>query len=80
MVRGGSYFNNRRNCRAAYRNRNEPANFNNNLDFRVVRSTLWLLAGSACCPRAATPRPKMAGRFPASRQRVANIESPGPLW
>ena len=34
--RGGSWNNNARNCRAANRNRNDPANTNNNLGFRVA--------------------------------------------
>jgi hypothetical protein len=40
VLRGGSWNNNRRNCRAAYRNRNDPVNFNNNVGFRVALSTL----------------------------------------
>ncbi|MGE0756415.1 MAG: hypothetical protein AB7O38_05325 [Pirellulaceae bacterium] len=36
MNRGGSWNNNARNCRAAYRNRNSPSNRNNNLGFRVA--------------------------------------------
>ena len=35
-VRGGSWNNNSRNARCAYRNRNTPDNFNNNMGFRVV--------------------------------------------
>ncbi|MEA3350046.1 MAG: SUMF1/EgtB/PvdO family nonheme iron enzyme [Chloroflexota bacterium] len=35
-MRGGSWNNNRRNVRCAYRNRNTPDNFNNNIGFRVV--------------------------------------------
>lgn len=38
VLRGGSWNNNRRNARGAYRNRNVPANFNNNAGFRVVVS------------------------------------------
>lgn len=38
MLRGGSWNNKPRNCRSANRNRNEPANTNNNNGFRVVRS------------------------------------------
>jgi hypothetical protein len=37
-VRGGSWNNPQNNARCAYRNRNEPDNFNNNLGFRVVLS------------------------------------------
>jgi hypothetical protein len=35
-VRGGSWNNNRQNARCAYRNRNVPDNFNDNLGFRVA--------------------------------------------
>jgi len=38
VVRGGSWNNNQRNCSAAVRNRNDPANFNNNAGFRLVLS------------------------------------------
>lgn len=37
-MRGGSWNNEQRNARCAYRNRNHPDNFNNNLGFRVVVS------------------------------------------
>ena len=37
VVRGGSWNNNARNVRAAYRNENEPDNRNNNLGFRCLR-------------------------------------------
>ncbi|MBN1340610.1 MAG: SUMF1/EgtB/PvdO family nonheme iron enzyme [Bacteroidales bacterium] len=40
-VRGGSWINNDRNLRCAYRNRNNPDNRNNNLGFRVVLSTFF---------------------------------------
>ena len=39
MIRGGSWRNNARNCRSAYRNRNDPENRNNNLGFRLARSS-----------------------------------------
>jgi hypothetical protein len=35
-LRGGSWNNNQRNARCAYRNDNHPDNFNNNIGFRVV--------------------------------------------
>jgi hypothetical protein len=35
-LRGGSWNNNARNARAAYRNNNRPDNFNNNNGFRLV--------------------------------------------
>jgi hypothetical protein len=50
VVRGGSWNNNRNNARCAYRNRNEPDNFNNNLGFRLVLSHDIFLARSAVPP------------------------------
>jgi len=37
--RGGSWNNNPHNCRAANRNRNTPTNRNNNVGFRLARSS-----------------------------------------
>ncbi len=37
--RGGSWNNDARNCSSAYRNRNDPENRNNNLGFRLARSS-----------------------------------------
>lgn len=42
-MRGGSWNNNRNNARCAYRNRNNPDNFNNNVGFRVVLSHAFRL-------------------------------------
>jgi formylglycine-generating enzyme required for sulfatase activity len=36
VLRGGSFLNNDRNARCAYRNDNDIDNFNNNIGFRVV--------------------------------------------
>jgi len=36
VVRGGSFNNNHRNARCAYRNNNHPDNRNDNMGFRVV--------------------------------------------
>ncbi|WP_184048421.1 SUMF1/EgtB/PvdO family nonheme iron enzyme [Roseospira visakhapatnamensis] len=38
VIRGGSWNNNARNVRAAYRNRNHPNDRNNNLGFRCSRA------------------------------------------
>ena len=38
VIRGGSWNNNARNVRAAYRNRNDPGNRNDNLGFRCARA------------------------------------------
>ena len=37
VLRGGSWINNARNCRSAYRNNNEPGNRNDNTGLRFVR-------------------------------------------
>jgi len=53
VVRGGSWINNQRNVRCAYRNRNNPDNRNNNQGFRVVVShDLPEQAGNAVRSRA----------------------------
>ena len=41
VVRGGSFNNNQRNLRVAYRNNNDPDDRNNNIGFRVVVSTFF---------------------------------------
>ena len=38
VIRGGSWNNSARNCRAAYRNWNHPSNQWNNLGFRLARA------------------------------------------
>jgi hypothetical protein len=40
--RGGAFNNNDRNVRCAYRNHNNPNNWNNNLGFRVAVLTFFL--------------------------------------
>lgn len=49
VLRGGAWNNNRRRsaCRTAYRNRNDPANFNNNIGFRLVGSHVFGLRPEA---------------------------------
>jgi len=39
VIRGGSWNNNDDNCRVANRNNNNPDNSNNNLGFRLSRSS-----------------------------------------
>ena len=58
MNRGGSWNNTARNCRSANRNRNSPENRNNNLGFRVARSSADKVDAL----------PDGTGRFPASPQ------------
>jgi hypothetical protein len=38
LLRGGSYINNARNCRSAYRNNQDASNINHNVGLRVVVS------------------------------------------
>ena len=53
VLRGGSWLNNQDNCRAAYRNRNNPNNRNNNIGFRLCLSSHIVLrpvyAGNRTC-------------------------------
>ncbi len=46
-VRGGSWGSNSGDARCAYRNRNAPDNFNNNIGFRVLSHDLERLAGKS---------------------------------
>ena len=70
VVRGGSWNNNRNNARCAYRNRNEPANFNNNLGFRLVRSHAFL-PGQECRPPTGGGRGRKTARpVPGSPERA----------
>ena len=41
-MRGGSWNNDGRNVRSAYRNWNHPANRNDNLGFRLSRAQRWV--------------------------------------
>ena len=50
LLRGGSWNNNPRNCRSAYRNHNQPDNANNNVGFRVV-----------CLPQHPSPSEPLEG-------------------
>jgi hypothetical protein len=42
VLRGGSWINNARNCRSAYRNRNHPEERNDNIGFRLVSLSFGL--------------------------------------
>jgi formylglycine-generating enzyme required for sulfatase activity len=68
VLRGGSFNNNARNVRAAYRNNDQPDNRNNNNGFRPA-STLWQ-AMVACLARILGPDPTAA-------PRSAQVQSPG---
>jgi len=89
VVRGGSFNNNQRNCRCAYRNRNDPDNFNNNQGFRVVVATLFhmpeLPGGPVAFARPSEPRlekrrgPLLAGDVRTIGGHRANTEWPRTL-
>ena len=57
VVRGGSWINDPRNCRPAYRNNRHPTNRNRNYGFRLV-----LAPSSRCCIRMDTARTAVGSR------------------
>lgn len=93
VVRGGSWNNNRNNARCAYRNRNEPDNFNNNLGFRValshvfrLRRQCWPLEKPAAAEAKNSPaRSGLERRLAATQANIENawllegIPEPGRL-
>ena len=70
MLRGGSWNNNERATRCAYRNRNTPTNINDNNGFRCVVSCLPALPGrNAPSSRAGGPEygePRLGSRSAAT--------------
>ncbi len=75
MIRGGSWLNDARNCRAANRNRNEPQNRNDNLGFRVAAAPR---ARGGCPagrnrPLSSLPQGNKTQTW-AARVLVANVE------
>jgi formylglycine-generating enzyme required for sulfatase activity len=48
--RGGSWNNNAQNCRVSNRNNNDPTNRNNNIGFRLARSSKSSFL-NRCLPR-----------------------------
>jgi hypothetical protein len=63
VIRGGSWNDNARNVRAAYRNRNDPGNRNDNLGFRCAELTTGrdrpLANRPASCPPSDLGRRRM---------------------
>ncbi len=70
VSRGGSWNDNARNVRAAYRNHNEPSNRNNNLGFRLAQAQT----------RAGKLAPDPAAAESARRLRCAGGEHPSGRW
>ena len=64
MLRGGSWNNNARNCRSAYRNNNNPDNRNNNNGFRLVLPQLTGRGGCRPADPGEIPSPKNTGQKP----------------
>ena len=81
-MRGGSHWNNARNCRSAYRNRYPPAERNDNIGFRVLlpRSRGWRTAKD----RQAREGPPLAvdpvGRMLPARVRSAHRRASTRVW
>ncbi|MEW6029335.1 MAG: SUMF1/EgtB/PvdO family nonheme iron enzyme [Chloroflexota bacterium] len=74
MLRGGSWNNNRNNCRCSVRNRNNPDNFNNNVGFRVVLSHNIFPARSAAPSTDGGRGKTSAGLLPAQNLFRANTK------
>ena len=55
VLRGGSFNNDQRNARCAYRNRNNPNNRNDNNGFRVVVAAHFSLRTHVCFQRTRPP-------------------------
>ena len=81
MARGGSFNNNTRNLRAAYRNNNRPDERNNNIGFRCLRDVdfvpepVWFTLHRECVSTSGW----RAGRFglaPGVEQVVTENPSP----
>jgi len=66
VVRGGSWNNNERGVRCAYRNRNTPTNMNDNKGFRCGVSCLPVLSGrnahSSCAGGPEYGEPRLGSR------------------
>lgn len=78
VLRGGSWINNGRNARSAYRNRNEPDNRNDNIGFRlalarkIAETSLDQIAirsaASRCGGKKPTPPGAPVGPVPTARR------------
>ncbi len=81
VVRGGSWNNNARNCRSAYRNNNQPDNRNNNVGVRVVVFSASTLQ-SPELPQgiAVSVRERVQQRVPATWATVSENQTGRPVW
>jgi hypothetical protein len=84
VVRGGAFNNNQRNVRCAYRNNNDPNNWNNNIGFRLVvahdfPSLPGMPGGPLGCPaEARKPARSVPGRAPGSAPGIVLEAASGP--
>lgn len=79
VLRGGAWNNNSTNCRAAYRNNNNPDNRNNNYGVRLVRAPAGpnpAVGTAGACAGESRPGPAMAAT--PSKHTVAGSGSVGP--
>jgi hypothetical protein len=77
VLRGGSFNNNHRNVRCAYRNRNNPDNRNRNNGFRVVLSMFFNLPELPGGPPLRDFRAEAKNSGACSRPRSASKVEPG---
>ncbi|MDQ3583707.1 MAG: SUMF1/EgtB/PvdO family nonheme iron enzyme [Pseudomonadota bacterium] len=84
MLRGGSWNNKPRNCRAANRNNNDPDNRNNNIGFRVCSGTHIVIIRGGRPRRHRKFRPTTVCRTRPGRDRrrrqVPSAGSQAPAW
>ncbi|RIK60467.1 hypothetical protein DCC62_28205 [candidate division KSB1 bacterium] len=82
VVRGGAFNNNHRNVRCAYRNRNNPNNWNNNIGFRVAALTFFtvrIAVRFAAAGFTAATKNGGAGSGPRCRQNGAGQITTAPF-
>ncbi|MCP4655927.1 MAG: SUMF1/EgtB/PvdO family nonheme iron enzyme [bacterium] len=77
VIRGGSWINNARNCRAANRNRNAPGNRNDNVGLRLVSTKRFARRTSVYGPgpraQALSRRSSCAGLRPAEESAAVRF-------
>ncbi|MCP4379008.1 MAG: SUMF1/EgtB/PvdO family nonheme iron enzyme [bacterium] len=78
VIRGGDWNNDAGNCRAAYRNDNDPGNRNDNIGFRLL-STRRVAGGP--CLRMRFARIRLCpGHAPAPIPAIGQIDPRRSVW